>query len=416
MRPRLALLALLAACAASASAQTQAPEETLDGYAEWRRGAELVVDGQRVRLAAGGKFKGQDGAEAMDDVPLGFEVKATGRRAADGSLAARQVEVQRNGQAMFEKKVWELTDEAEADYRRARRFFQKSSSGRVAVIGRLHESGPQVDRARFVLGRLLPPYLRPDDVRVYVIDNKDWNAFAMGNYSVYVFSGLMEAVDDDELAVVLGHELAHATHEHTRRQFKKAMWIQLAALGMTAASDSIESDKKRALAGVLAMFSLMAWKNGYGRDLEDQADRVGLRYAYEGGYDVRRGPELWKRFAKKYGERAQVVNFFLGDHSKASARAVNLQRELALNYPAGAREPRAPAFRAAEPASPPAASAASSTASGRSRDIARGMRTSEVRRLLGRPSRERRDEDLLEWTYPDCTVVFEKGRVAEVRF
>jgi hypothetical protein len=44
------------------------------------------------------------------------------------------------------------------------------------------------------------------------------------------------------------------------------------------------------------------------------------------------------------------------------------------------------------------------------------MRTSEVRRLLGRPSRERRDEDLLEWTYPDCTVVFEKGRVAEVRF
>jgi hypothetical protein len=416
MRPRLALLALLAACAASASAQTQASEETLDGYAEWRRGAELVVDGQRVRLAAGGKFKGQDGAEAMDDVPLGFEVKATGRRAADGSLAARQVEVQRNGQAMFEKKVWELTDEAEADYRRARRFFQKSSSGRVAVIGRLHESGPQVDRARFVLGRLLPPYLRPDDVRVYVIDNKDWNAFAMGNYSVYVFSGLMEAVGDDELAVVLGHELAHATHEHTRRQFKKAMWIQLAALGMTAASDSIESDKKRALAGVLAMFSLMAWKNGYGRDLEDQADRVGLRYAYEGGYDVRRGPELWKRFAKKYGERGQVVNFFLGDHSKASARAVNLQRELALNYPAGAREPRAPAFRAAEPASPPAASAASSTASGRSRDIARGMRTSEVRRLLGRPSRERRDEDLLEWTYPDCTVVFEKGRVAEVRF
>ena len=58
-------------------------------------------------------------------------------------------------------------------------------------------------------------------MRVYVIENDEWNAFAMGNYSIYVFTGLMDDLDDDELAIVLGHELAHATHEHTRRRSRR---------------------------------------------------------------------------------------------------------------------------------------------------------------------------------------------------
>jgi len=80
-------------------------------------------------------------------------------------------------------------------------------------------------------------------------------------------------------------------------------------------------------------FSALALVNGYGRDLEDQADRVGLRYAYEGGYDVRRGPPLWRRFAKKYGDKGSLANFFFGNHSLSSERAVNLEKEIALNYP-----------------------------------------------------------------------------------
>ena len=75
------------------------------------------------------------------------------------------------------------------------------------------------------------------DHRVYAIDNKEWNAFAMGNYSIYVFTGLMKDMDDDELAIVLGHEMVHATHEHTRRQFKKQMWIQLAAIGLAGVEE-----------------------------------------------------------------------------------------------------------------------------------------------------------------------------------
>jgi Zn-dependent protease with chaperone function len=331
----LALVLSVSAPVSAAPAETT-KDEKLEGYAEWRRDGELIVDGQRVVLAPGGEFKGEGDARDLRSVPLGYEVAAQGRRRADGALVASTVQVRANGVAMFEKQVKAATDQAEATYRRRGAFFQNVGK-RTKVVGRLYDDGPQVERVRHVVDRLIPPYLERDDVRVYVIDNPEWNAFAMGNYSIYVFSGLLKDVDDDELAIVLGHEMAHATHEHTRRQFKKRMWIQVAALGALAASEKIDDRKKRALVQLVTQFGALALANGYGRDLEDQADRVGLRYAYEAGYDVARGPELWGRFAKKYGDRGKLTNFFFSDHSQSRVRAANLERELRVNYRDAAR-------------------------------------------------------------------------------
>jgi predicted Zn-dependent protease len=115
------------------------------------------------------------------------------------------------------------------------------------------------------------------------------------------------------------------------------MWVQLAVIGVTAATEEVDNKNKRAVARLLTAFGAMALSNGYGRDLEDQADRVGLRYAYEAGYDITKGPRLWNRFAKRYGESGKAANFFFGDHSLSSARARNLDRELALSYREGPR-------------------------------------------------------------------------------
>jgi predicted Zn-dependent protease len=302
----------------------------------------------------------------------------------------------------------------------------------------MFDSGPKADRARRIVDSLLPPYVDPSQVRVYVIENKEWNAFAMGNYSLYVFSGMMDDLDDDELAIVMGHEIAHATHEHTRRQFKKAMWIQLAALGVAAAAEEIDDKNKRAVAQLLVMFGAQAWSNGYGRDMEDQADRVGLRYAYEAGYDITKGPRLWQRFAKKYGEPGKVANFFFGNHSLSSARAVNLERQLALNYPDGAKDggvrlAAAPSTRTASgpgPAPLPplpgqghALNASSSTGpasaaapAGNKKEIRPGMSANEVRTLLGKPKEEVAFGAKSIWTYPAFSVVFEASKVVEVKF
>ena len=62
---------------------------------------------------------------------------------------------------------------------------------------------------------------------------------------------------------------------------------------------SINSETARHTAELAAWLSLSAWTTGYSRELEDQADRVGLRYAHEAGYNVSVGPSLWGRWRDK---------------------------------------------------------------------------------------------------------------------
>ena len=310
--------------------------ESLDGYAEWWRNGLLVVDGQRVRLGASGRFKGPKGLRSFADIPLGYEVKVKGHRVEGGVLEADEVVARENGTALFEQDLRSAFDVMERRYVADRRMYDEDDNGKRQDFGRLYTSGPQVDRVRRITQRLVPGYLERRDFRVYVVDNKEWNAMAAPNDSIYVFSGLLADMDDDEVAIVLGHELAHATHEHSRKGFKKTMLIQLAALGVVAvAEESVKDQNKRAVLQVATLLGASAWASGYGRSHEDQADRVGLRYASEGGFDVQKGPQLWNRFAEKYGNSSKFVNFFFGNHSVAQDRSRNLTREIALNY--GAR-------------------------------------------------------------------------------
>jgi Zn-dependent protease with chaperone function len=439
------LLGLSLALPGSLAAQGEPGRgEKVDGYAEWRVGDCLVADGQRVCPSSGMKFSGGGEARSFATVPLGYELKAEGTRRPDGTLVAKKVEAKPNGSALFEGEIRSATDQAEERARKAGRFLE-GDGGRQTNVGRLHESGPQVDRVRRIVDTLLPPYVRPEDVRVYVIENKEWNAFAMGNHSFYVFTGLLDAMDDDEVAIILGHELVHATHEHSRKQMKREMWVQLAALGVVGAAGTIDDDTKRAIVQLATGLAATAYSSGYGRGMEDQADRVGLRYAYEAGYDITKGPRLWNRFAKKYGEGNKVANFFFSDHSQSAARAAKLEKEIAFNYPEGpkpdgprtAGPPPGPgpttvsitATPAGAPPPPPAstraltstapagaAPAAPAGSPAKSTEIRRGMSVDEVRRALGEPESEIVFAGKSKWTYRDLVVVFENGRVSDVQF
>lgn len=304
----------------------------VDGYAEWRHGDALIVDGQRVVWSPKAKFKGDKKATSFATIPLGYEVSGEGVRLPDGRIEAREIEAKPNGVALFETDVKASMTEVEDEWLRAGMAFDTNSDGREVRIGRLSTTGPDVDRVRRIATRLTPGYLNPKDFRVYVVQNKDWNAFAAPNGMIVVYDALLRATDDDELAIVMGHELVHATHEHSRKEFKKGMIIQLLALGVAAGTETLDNKKAREVLQLATVFGMLAWKNGYSRGAEDQADRVGLRYVYEAGYDVRKGPRLWNRFAEKYGDQNAVVNFFFGNHSRSLARAKNLDAEIQLNY------------------------------------------------------------------------------------
>jgi Zn-dependent protease with chaperone function len=332
-----ALILLLAAVLAigllsgPGSASVQDPHVVkLDSYAEWRQGRTLIVDGQRVTADASTRWKGK--FSSIVDVPIGDEVRVQGVRQAAGEVLAREIDVRPNGSALFEQEVRNGTNELEGLWLRNHAAFEADGKGNRLQIGEVEESGPRVERVRRITRRLVPPYVDRDKLRVYVIDNKQWNAMAMGNGAVWVFSGIMQDMDDTDLAIVIGHELAHYTHEHSRRQMRRGMWLQMGSLAALAAAEAIDSQGLKALAQVGSMVGFGAWMNGFGRDLEDQADRVGLRYAHEGGYNVSGAPAVWQKFLAKYGDQNKVTNFFFSDHSTAAARRKNLEEELANNY------------------------------------------------------------------------------------
>lgn len=324
---------VLAATLGTAPAAADGSGIKLEGYAEWRADdGTLIVDGQRVRLAAGGRFKGKGEARSLADVPLGYEIKVDGTRAPDGTVVAKSIEAKPNGDALFEGELRRAFDAVEREYVRRGRVFDEDDDGRREDIGRLERRGPRVERARRIFDDLLPPYADPDAYRVYVVDNEEWNAMAAPNGAIFVFSGLMDAADDDELAVVLGHELAHATHEHSRKSLKKDLPLMLAMMAVVGVADAIDDDVARVAVQLGSYLTYAALSSGHGRHQEDQADRTGLRYAYEAGYDVSKAPGLWHRFAEKYGNGNKVVNFFFSDHSQSTRRAANLQQQIAFNY------------------------------------------------------------------------------------
>lgn len=333
-----ALLVVVAALCLTPGLAGAQKAGTFSGYAEWRHGNVLVVDGQQIRVDRGTTLKG-GARDGMDAIELGWEVIAKGTRLADGSVLAREIEARPNGNGIFEGDIVSACDEQEQEWLHDGAVTEDGGDGRTKLVGHIEDSGARVARVECILTRITPPYVDRSRFRVYVVDSRDWNAMAMANGSIWVYRGLLDAMDDDEVALVVGHELAHVTHEHLRREFKKSMWIQGLSLAAVFAAESIDSGKARVAVQVASLGAALAFTNHYSRESEEQADRVGLRYAYEGGYDPSRAPRLWERFRDRYGDDPRVLNFFFGSHPRESDRIARMQQQIAFNYAPGSAAP-----------------------------------------------------------------------------
>jgi len=335
---RLTLIVLVAwiavAVPAPVAAQTSSKIEKFWGYAEFVKGDTLIVDGQRLVATSGTKLKGSR-FPTLSAIPLGYEVKVKGHRADNGAVVADEVEARPNGMDGGEQDILNSSNEAEKTWVDHKMMFEPADSGKIVKIGDIIESGAYVDRVRRIMDRLRPSYVPANALRVHVVQTKDWNASAMANGAVWVYTGILDAMDDDEMAIVLGHELTHYTHEHVRRNVHKGGFAQILGVGAAIEASQIHDPNVQAVAALGGQLGLSALMSGYSREFEDQADRVGLRYVYEAGFDVSKGPGLWQKFKEKYGEEDKISNFFAGDHSRPTERIKNIQRQLKLNYPNG---------------------------------------------------------------------------------
>jgi len=156
---------------------------------------------------------------------------------------------------------------------------------------------------------------RPFPYRVRVVSDPSLNAFTFGGGLLYIHAGLIARMENEaQLAMVLGHEIAHVTEKHVTKGIEQAYTTQL--IGNTAvvagASTGIlpTGDALR----IAYEATMNAAVHGHGRGQEREADKVGMDYMVKAGYDPREGPITFELLLKEHGDQSRIVNFFYGSH------------------------------------------------------------------------------------------------------
>jgi predicted Zn-dependent protease len=157
-----------------------------------------------------------------------------------------------------------------------------------------------------------------------LVDNKEVNAWCMPGGKVVVYSGLLPVAEDDAgLAVVMGHEIAHAVAEHGAERMSHQM---VAQLGGVALSEALKTKPQQTQQLWLTAFGVGAQYGAlmpFSRLQESEADRLGLIFMAMAGYDPRGAPAFWERMAAgKQGAPPE----FMSTHPSDATRIENLKK------------------------------------------------------------------------------------------
>jgi predicted Zn-dependent protease len=218
-----------------------------------------------------------------------------------------------------------LEDEERAMWRVAEKESQRLDDG-----GDVYEDPALEQYVNDVLRKVSPPGLKGRlELRAKVVRNYRLNAFALPNGAIYVHTGMLARMTSEaELAVLLGHELTHATHRHAVREQRSASNWSGAMAGVSAAT--------LGLASPLGNLAAAAAVSGFSKDSERESDRVGLSLVARAGYDVSAAPELFGHLAEFVKEESdgeeEEEPFFFGSHPRLEERRESCEKLLATEY------------------------------------------------------------------------------------
>ncbi|MCM2308152.1 MAG: M48 family metallopeptidase [Sulfuritalea sp.] len=185
---------------------------------------------------------------------------------------------------------------------------------------------PQVKRLRAIAARMIPlverynPRARQWQWEINLIGSQQINAFCMPGGKIAFYSGILDQLKltDDEVAMVMGHEIAHALREHARERIAKS---QLTQLGASLLGELVGGGR---YSGAFQLGgNLLSLK--FSRDDESEADVVGLDLAARAGFDPRAAVSLWHKMAAA-NSRAPLE--FLSTHPAGDSRIKDIERQL----------------------------------------------------------------------------------------
>ena len=195
--------------------------------------------------------------------------------------------------------------------------------------GLLNRNAQQVQRVRTIAQRLIPQtrVFRQDAPgwawEANVLTSKDINAWAMPGGKMAVYTGLIERLNatDDELAAVMGHEIAHALREHARERIARQMGTQAAStIGSIAIQILTGVQLDPQIAGTVGQ-AVFVLPNS--RENEQEADTIGVELMARAGYDPRAALSLWQKMGQASGGGGPPE--FLSTHPSGATRLRDLQ-------------------------------------------------------------------------------------------
>jgi predicted Zn-dependent protease len=239
-------------------------------------------------------------------------------------------------ESRFTKLVSAEQVEAAAAQQYAQMLREAAQQGALAPA-----SHPQVQRLRSIANRIIP-FSPPWNARatqwrweVNLIGSQKLNAFCMPGGKIAFFYGILQKLQlsDDEVATIMGHEVAHALREHARERMGKTAATRLGAgllsglLGLGGAGDALLN-----MGGQLLTLS-------FSREDESEADIVGMDLAARAGHDPRAGISLWE---KMMAAAKRAPPEFLSTHPSGPSRIRDIEDKLPKVLPLFERAPRPP--------------------------------------------------------------------------
>ena len=167
---------------------------------------------------------------------------------------------------------------------------------------------------------------QPFNWQIEVIKSKELNAWAMPGGKMAFYTGLVESLNltDDEIATVMGHEMAHALKEHGKKKANMGQFTDvLAGVAHVALSTQIGSDGSAIVVGLTKDWAL---DKPYSRSAETEADEVGLLLMAKSGYNPQAAPGLWDKMQKASKGSQSVLDKLSSTHPSDKDRQENLLR------------------------------------------------------------------------------------------
>lgn len=209
-------------------------------------------------------------------------------------------------------------------------------SNNQSYVNMVNEAGLKVSGAveQYMKENKMTKRIEGYEWEFHVLEEDILNAWCMPGGKIAFYEGIMPVCEDETgVAVVMGHEIAHAVAKHSNERLGQQLIIQL---GGMALAEALEKEKETTQQLALAAFGLGAQIGvilPYSRKHESEADELGLYFMAMAGYNPQEAPEFWERMMQKSQGQSRPPEFLsTHPHPQSRIRDLNRHMDKAMEY------------------------------------------------------------------------------------